>query len=74
MLPRVRDLLELCCVAIKAPPLFCFFFGIYTFSNFTLQYRERVWVICAENCDAKMGRKEAVRASTCFNYITELII
>lgn len=72
MLPRVRDLLELCYVAIKAtpPPLFC----MCTFSHFTLQYRERVWVICAENCDAKMGRKEAVKASACPSYIPELII
>jgi len=45
-----------------------------TFSHFTLQYRERVWVICAENCDAKMGRKEAVKASACPSYIPELII
>jgi hypothetical protein len=34
----------------------------------------RVWVICVENCDAKVGRKEAVKASTYPNFIPELII
>jgi hypothetical protein len=45
-----------------------------TFSHFTLQYRKRVWVVLAENCDAKMDRKEALEVSTRPNYIPELII